>query len=289
MRKTVLITGATGFIGREVSHAFESANWIVHSVSTTSLPKANAYTIELSAPDALTRLSKICVCPDIVVHLAAVIPGVKQGDHSGVNEKMVTTVARWSVDAGAKGFILASSSAVYGMTTQPTAESTLPSPTDWYARSKLASEQIVESLPCRVVTLRISAPYGTHQPTVTVMHRFLHSAIQGSPICIWGSGKRSQHFCAVKDVAQGFIKAANSTARGIYNLSGPDVVSMIDLARVVKRVTNSNSEIRFAGEDPQDAFRACFPHDKATSDFGYSPNVTIEAGLRELAGYISES
>ena len=80
-----------------------------------------------------------------------------------------------------------------------------------------------------------------------VIPRFINQALSGEPITVYGDGKQSRCFSDVSDVIRAIVGLAqHPEAPGhVYNIGGNEEISMRDLAEKVKRVTDSNSEIRY--------------------------------------------
>ncbi|MES2706169.1 MAG: NAD(P)-dependent oxidoreductase [Verrucomicrobiota bacterium] len=284
-KQTVLVTGAGGSIGRAVCRALKQSGWQVRGLSHRSSP--GCVTADLRDPDALEKAAPD-LDPAAVLHLAAVFPGVPDAEKNPrANEQMLATLRSWMTARGTPAFLLASTCAVYGAAPpSPCVEDCDPNPQGWYAEGKLTAEQMLENGPWRGVALRIAAPYGPNPPVPTVVHHFLARAAAGEDLTIWGSGRRTQQFIYVTDVARAFLLALDSPASGVFNVSGPEPVSMAELAAACVRITRSKSLVRHTGQDPQESFRGLFPWDKARAGFGFEPLVSLEEGLTLTARHM---
>jgi UDP-glucose 4-epimerase len=91
-----------------------------------------------------------------------------------------------------------------------------------------------------IVGPRQSSDYGMVLPT------FVNNAILNKPLLVHGDGQQRRVFCHVKDAVNAFASlASNDDAIGeVFNVGGSSEISMLDLAKLVKSITNSNSEIR---------------------------------------------
>ena len=277
MERSVLVTGAGGCIGRAVCQSLEASGWQVWR--HTRRPSPGSIAADLCKSDAL-ELAAPDLRPAAVIHLAAVFPGVPDSEQNPrANEQMLTSLMHWMKPRGIATCLLASSSAVYGTAQPPCTEDTGPLPQGWYAEGKLVAERALADGPWRTISLRISAPYGPHPAVPTVVHRFLKMAADGEDLPLWGTGARTQHFVHVADVARAFLLALEGSAAGVFNIAGPAPVSMAELATAAVRVTRSQSQVRCAGDDPQEAYRGCFPWDNARAAFGYEPAISLEEGL----------
>jgi nucleoside-diphosphate-sugar epimerase len=77
-----------------------------------------------------------------------------------------------------------------------------------------------------------------------VVSNFIVQALKGEPITVYGDGTQTRSFCYVDDLIEGFIRLffTESIFQPI-NLGNPAPIRMIELAREILELTNSNSEI----------------------------------------------
>jgi dTDP-glucose 4,6-dehydratase len=109
---------------------------------------------------------------------------------------------------------------------------------------------------------------------------FLRQALANKPLTVFGDGSQTRSFCYVDDLIRGLYALATSTEHLPVNLGNPEELALVDLAKLVIRVTGAQSEIVFEAlpiDDPQvrqpDITRA-------RQVLGWQPQVTIEDGLR---------
>ena len=77
-----------------------------------------------------------------------------------------------------------------------------------------------------------------------VVPKFIDAALNDEPITIHGDGSQSRSFTWVGDVVEYFIKLAEMEAYGeIFNIGQTEEISIKDLAELIIKTTNSNSEI----------------------------------------------
>jgi dTDP-glucose 4,6-dehydratase len=110
---------------------------------------------------------------------------------------------------------------------------------------------------------------------------FLHQALAGKPLTVFGDGSQTRSLCYVDDLVRGLVLLAESAEHLPVNLGNPrHEVTMLELAETIIRVTGSSSEIVFEAlplDDPQirrpDITRA-------RDVLGWEPEVDLEEGLR---------
>jgi nucleoside-diphosphate-sugar epimerase len=162
-RRSVSITGATGFVGYRAAEAFLRDGWYVRAIvrpgSRKPLPDgASVVEADLSP----LSLVEACSGSDVLVHCAALIRARDEATFNRVNVEGTRAAAAAARQVGAR-LVLISSQAAGGEGTRlaPRRESDPPAPVNAYGRSKLASEAVVRSSRDLAWTiLRPSAVYG---------------------------------------------------------------------------------------------------------------------------------
>lgn len=299
----VLVTGAAGFIGRRACHRLAEHGHAVLRVvrSETRAGPANAeatsaqhtFAIDLLEAGALERALVGWPRPDVIVHMAAVLPPTFTGPAAeraaDLNAQLDLNVFRAAQTRGL-AVVYASSSSVYGLGDGDLkTETASPAPVGPYAAAKLASEHLgqrmLQERGVPFTVLRINAPYGPGQRTRTVLRIFLERAMQGFPLLYHGTGCREQDFTHVDDVADAVACAALRQRSGVYNISGGEPITMKRLAELVTRcVPSCTSTIAPSGQDdPQDGAAARYSIARALADLEWRPRIPLAYGIRAWA------
>lgn len=139
---------------------------------------------------------------------------------------------------------------------------------------------------------RIVRIFNTYGPRMRkndgrVISNFINQAIGGKPITVYGDGKQTRSFCYVSDMVEGLMQAmiADGTKGEVINLGNPEEYTMIDLAKKVKIMTNSSSEIVYTDLPPDDPTQRRPDITKAKQLLGWEPKVTVEEGLKKTIEY----
>ena len=313
----VLVTGGAGFIGSHLCEALlrqEDEVFVVDDLSTGRMEnilhlqeKRGFHFIEGSILD-FPLLESVIKKVDSVFHLAAVV-GVERiikvpveaieinvlGSHN-----VLTVAARYN-----KLCLITSTSEVYGKSTkQPFTEDddVVYGPTTksrWsYACSKAIDEFLglayhnTQNLP--VVIARL---FNTTGPRQTgrygmVLPRFVDQALRGEPITVFGSGRQTRCFADVSDVVRALLLLADHPAAvgQVFNVGNPEEISIGGLAKLVKKQTRSESEIKLIPYD--EAYQPGFedmerrvPNIAKVSRLGYTPKIK----LREIISRVIAS
>jgi nucleoside-diphosphate-sugar epimerase len=314
--ETVLVTGGAGFIGSHLVDALLKDGHPVialDDLSTGSLRNIQhlighrGFRFELGSVLDRQRCQQAIAEADVVVHLAAAV-GVKL-----VFERPIDTIERnvrgtehvleGALRHGRKVF-LASTSEVYGKETpdgspvfRETDDVTLGVSMRWsYACSKALDEYLARAYhQTKGLPVVIGRLFNTVGPRQTgaygmVIPRFVDWALAGTPIRVYGDGRQVRVFAHVHDTVRALWALMNEPrAEGqIVNIGGVEPVTMLELARRIKALTRSDSEIVLVPYEQ--AFGAGFEDirlrvpDLARLQelVGYRPAFSLDAILRDM-------
>lgn len=314
----VLITGGAGFIGSHLADAYLERGdevFVIDDLSTGSIENIAhlkdhprfKYTIDtVRNQPVVAELVDRCDC---IFHLAAAV-GVKLIVDSPVRtietNVHLTELILALANRKQKKVLIASTSEVYGLSDQvPFKEDgnlVMGATTKgrWsYACSKAIDEFLAlaywreKRLPTIVVRLfntvgpRQTGQYGMVVPT------FVKQALSGRPITVYGDGKQTRCFGYVGDVIGVLIKLMdeNEAVGQVFNIGSNEEISILDMAKRVKQITKSESEIVFVPYDDayadgfEDMPRRIPDISKISKLVGYKPTRSLDDILREVAAF----
>jgi UDP-glucose 4-epimerase len=315
-----LITGGAGFIGSHLSDAYLERGdevFVIDDLSTGSFEnishlKQNSrfhYTIgSVNDQPVLAELVDQC---DVIFHLAAAV-GVKLIVESPVrtieNNVHGTEVVLSLANKKKKKVLVASTSEVYGLSAEvPFREDgnlVMGATTKgrWsYACSKAIDEFLAlaywreKKLPTVVVRLfntvgpRQTGQYGMVIPT------FVKQALAGRQITVYGDGQQSRCFGYVGDVVGALVKLMDrdEAVGQVFNIGSNEEVTIHELAKRVKELTNSQSEITFVPYDEayeegfEDMPRRVPDITKINALVGFRPEMTLDGILQSVINFHS--
>jgi UDP-glucose 4-epimerase len=297
MMKAV-ITGGAGFIGSNLAEVLSRDNEviIVDDLSTGNEANIRGFEIELvkgSVTD-LDLLRKIFKGADYVFHQAA-IPSVPRSikDPVSTNEANVTGTLNVLIaarDCSVKKVIFASSSSAYGDTPElPKREDMNPNPLSPYAVTKLIGEYYCnvfdEVYNLKTAALRYFNVYGPKQDPYSdyaaVIPKFIKRIQEGKPPIIYGDGNQTRDFTSVDDVVSANILAAESDAKGVYNVATGKRITINELASVIMAIMGRDMDPIHEKPREGDVLHSLGDITKAKKDFGYAPGDKLEANLKE--------
>ncbi len=232
---------------------------------------------------------------DCVYHLAARV-SVAQSllyprDYSRVNVGGTVSLMEAMRDMGVRRVVFASSGAIYGFQPeQPVHESDAPNLDSPYAVSKWAAEQYIDTIGqlwgLETVALRIFNAYGPQQSLplshAPVVPRFLHQALSGGSVVLFGNGRQTRDFVYVSDVIAALAAAATAqnVNRKVLNIGSGVETSIEELVAKIKWVTGCSLNLIYNAEKAGGVPRLVADISRARMLLGYEPQFDLEEGLR---------
>jgi UDP-glucose 4-epimerase len=233
--KTVLVTGATGFLGRATVPALAEAGWQITKGSRSAAePLAKGVVrLDLAEPATLLALAKQARF-DAIVHLGARVCWAGETEAElFVPNVLATGCLAYLAGLWDARLIFASSAIVHGVR-QETIESDSPlCPDTAYAKSKWLGEQLLATSNTKHCILRIAGVFGAGGPVHLGLNRAIDGAIKGEPPLQIGSGKALRNYVYVEDVAQAIVYALLEHLEGTHLLAGHEVISVSEMLKGV--------------------------------------------------------
>ena len=109
---------------------------------------------------------------------------------------------------------------------------------------------------------------------------FIRQALRDDPITVAGDGSQTRSVCYVDDLVEGILRFAATEHPGPMNIGNPNEISMLDLARWIRDLTGSRSEIVFIERPTDDPSVRRPAIGLAEEVLGWSPTVPVEDGLK---------
>jgi nucleoside-diphosphate-sugar epimerase len=240
---SILVTGATGFIGRHLIERLIAEQHRVRALvlsheDTSELERLGAETVRGNVLDYPSLQGAAEHCRRIF-HLAArtEASGPTRKDFEEVNVRGTDNVARAALWAGVERLVFCSSGALYGRDIRNRAinEETAPFPDSPYGRSKYLAERVLlshherDGLP--VVLARTSAVLGPGAMSWLNLFR----TIAGGRFRLIGHGANYHHVSDIEDIVDGLVRCGSvpSLEGHTYILAGPQPVQLRELVQII--------------------------------------------------------
>lgn len=313
----ILVTGAAGFIGADLSQKLLDSGHTVIGLDNLN----DYYDVQLKR-DRLRRLhtankfqfheNNICDRQamlalfkehkfDRVVHLAAQA-GVRysiDNPDSYIDSNLVGfgNMLEACRHYGKPGLIYASSSSVYGANKNfPFRESDrVDNPVSLYAATKKANELMAHSYASlyemKVIGLRFFTVYGPWgRPDMAPM-RFALRMLRGEAIPVYNHGKMIRDFTYIDDINAGVMKIALAEMLPnykIYNIGRGEPVELLDFIKALEKHLEVEADIEFLPMQDGDVPRTMADTSALQADFDYRPAISIDEGVKRFARWYKD-
>jgi len=115
-----------------------------------------------------------------------------------------------------------------------------------------------------------------------VIPTFTYQALKGADITVFGDGNQTRSFCHVSDMIDGIYKLMMSDYVPPINLGNSNEITILELAKYIKKITNSKSKITFHPLPENDPKTRRPDISKAKKILGWEPKINFEKGMEEL-------
>jgi nucleoside-diphosphate-sugar epimerase len=286
-----VVTGAAGFIGSHLSEALlEAGHEVVGLDSFTDyydvrLKEDNARGLDVRRLD-LAEAELDFAGFDGVFHLAAQAGVRSFGDVFPLYVRRNVLASQRVFEAAARDgvrVVFASSSSVYGAAERyPTPEDTPLRPLSPYGITKVGCEHLAEAYArafgLDVVVLRYFNAFGPRQRPDMAFTRICVALAEGRAFDLYGDGEQTRGWTFVSDVVEASV-AAMERGSGTYNVGGAIEASMNETIAALERISGRRLDVRRQPPVPGDQRRTNADTTRIRGDLGWSPQVTLEAGL----------
>lgn len=267
----VLVTGAAGFVGRALLDRAPSQVTVIGTWRTTPLPDGvPAVPVDLRDRDA-TAEAITAAAPDVVVHTAY----DRDGDLGTGIVATTEHVAGACADVGA-ALVYLSSDVVFDGEAGPYAEYDPPRPVSAYGRAKAAAEVEATLAVPDAAVVRTSLVLAA--PDLDPRTAFVADALAaGEPVDLYTDEIRMPvHRDDLADGLWRLVALGGDAAAGPWHLVGPDVLSRLDLGRLVARSHGGDPGLLRGVPSPRDPDdprprRLVLTTARATATLGWQP------------------
>lgn len=311
-KKKVLVTGGAGFIGSwlcDVLVGFGAAVTAVDDLSTGRIEN-----IDHLSKSPLFKFIKSNVCTfdskdkfDFIFHMAGHASPDEYQAHpietlktSALGSFTIAELARKN-DAT---LLFASTSEVYGdAEIIPTPESYWGKvnpigPRSCYDEGKRFAEALfIAYFKQHGLDVKLPRIFNTYGPRLRedglygrAMSRFILQALTGEPITVYGNGQQTRSFSYVTDTITGLLLLAScKEAKGeVVNVGNAQEITILELAKKIKEITQCNSAIEFRALPKDDPKRRCPDTNKLERLVEWKPTVNFEEGLKETIKWFKQ-
>lgn len=168
-------------------------------------------------------------------------------------------------------------------------------PRSCYDESKRFGEALIYSVNNLYNTkhgvLRIFNTYGPRMNPKDdrVPNSFIHNAIKGLDLNVYGNGLQTRSFCYIDDLINGIVKYTSSSFCEPINLGNDQEIQISNLAQVAVKLTQTKSKIIFRDLPQDDPPQRRPDLTLARKHLGYEPQINLETGLKKMIDWVKQT
>ena len=301
----IVVTGGAGFIGSHIVEYWSDQNAEVHVIDSlrSGFEKNIAdFSNVIFHKGSITDkdlVNSVLENTDFVFHLAALISVPESLEQPieclDINVKGLLNVLDAAKNNNVKKVVHSSSAAIYGDDPRlPKDISMKPKPQTPYGITKLDGEYYLqmyyEQYGLPTTSLRYFNVFGPRQDPksqyAAAIPIFVYKALKNEPITIYGDGEQTRDFVYVKDVVTANILAATSVnVIGVFNVANEKAITINDLAKLIIKTTNSNSEIVYQPTRPGDIKHSLASIKETRESLKFDPSHDLTSSLKTTIKY----
>jgi GDP-L-fucose synthase len=294
----ILLTGGSGFLGRHIVEAAENAG---HGVFFPRSSEFNLETME-GVPSFMENLSDSGSKIDVIIHSAAYYGGIGINMEEPAtifhkNSQMAVNIFEIARQHGVRKIMPIGSACAYpgylqgDLKEENFWDGNLHDTVEAYGFTKkmqlVAQKAYYNQHGIESNHLILTNLYGPHDVFTEYRSHVVSALIKkfasdGEKVTLWGDGSPVREFLFVKDAAEAIVKALDLKHDPEPVNIGTGVGTTIrELADLIKKFTNSESEIYWDTTKPNGAMRKVLDIERMKKKLNWSPKYSLEKGLEE--------
>lgn len=305
MLKSVLLTGATGFLGSHLLDALllEGHRVVILKRSTSNMwrighlsEQVKSYNVDQIDLEEIFQLHQI----DYILHLATYYKKAHlPSDIDSMFDTNVTFPAKLldlATTYKLKGFINAGTFFEYDPSILPISETNSIKTFNLYAKSKLAFEQILKNYTdegkIKASTLKIFSPYGPKDDVNKLVPFIVSKAIKNEPFSL-SEGFQKLDFIYAGDIAQAFLKTLSRintfSSYESFNIGSGNTHSIREVVSILEELMAVTLQKTWGPPSTVDNPVVIASRIKAKEQLDWEPKISFRSGLQETIKYYQEN
>ena len=306
--KTILVTGAAGFLGSHLCDVLLAEGNRV--IGVDNLCTGNMANLKHLEREDRFRFEELDICTPFDVGAVAFVfnfaSPASPVDYLRLGPETLQVGSAGTLNALEiarrynAGFLQASTSECYGdPEVHPQVETYWGNvnpigPRSVYDESKRFSEALVAAYQrYHGVNTHMVRIFNTYGPRLQandgrVISNLMMQALRGEPLTVYGDGSQTRSFCFVSDLIEGIVRLSKSDEHDPTNIGNPVEWTILECAREIQNLLGSKTEITFRPL-PQDDPKQRRPDiSKARRLLGWEPKVPLREGLQRSLAYFQQ-
>jgi UDP-glucuronate 4-epimerase len=314
-KRTILVTGAAGFIGFHVSKKLLERGDTVVGIDNLNpyydvnlkkgrldiLQDSDLFSFYREDIQDLAAVRRIFQKhePGIICNLAAQA-GVRHSlrdpfSYQKSNLEGFLNLLELARAQGVKNFVYASSSSVYGSNKKVpfSVEDRVDNPVSLYAATKKANELMAHAyshlygIPC--TGLRYFTVYGPWGRPDMALFLFTDAILKDRPINVYNYGKMKRDFTYIDDIVDGTLAALDrAVAYDIFNLGNSNSVELMDFIDALEEELGKKARKNMMPIQPGDVPETSADIEKSRKLLGFAPKTPLNTGIRNFVAWYRE-
>jgi UDP-glucuronate 4-epimerase len=307
--KTVLVTGAAGFIGFHLSKTLLERGTVVIGIDNLNpyydpnlksarleiLKSYEGFTFHKTDIEDLEGLKDLFKRNqiEVVCNLAAQA-GVRHSlkdpfSYQKSNLEGFLNLLEMAKRHKVENFVYASSSSVYGTNKKVpfSVDDRVDNPISLYAATKKANELMAHAyghlygIPC--TGLRYFTVYGPWGRPDMALFLFTDAILNNRPINVYNHGNMKRDFTYIDDIISGTIAAMERPVPyEVFNLGNSDTVGLLDFIGIIEEILGKKAEKILLPLQPGDVAETSADIEKSKKMLGFKPVTSLREGIRKF-------
>jgi nucleoside-diphosphate-sugar epimerase len=258
MKKVILLTGATGFLGSQIADILvnNDIQLVALKRKNSDCYRCNSFNNKINWVDidaeGYWKEKVINLKPTHIIHCAWIGVQAHERDDLKTQLQNISFLADLLEISGVMKltqFISFGSQAEYGILDSKVSENSIVKPVSLYGASKVASQQIIKTFcnsnEIKWVWLRLFSFLGENENNNWLIPSLINKIIKGE-VMDMTAGEQKYSYMFVNDFALIILKIINSNVEsGIYNLSGDELISIKELVNLIGKKLNSSPKVNW--------------------------------------------
>lgn len=298
----VLVTGGAGFIGSNACNILANEGFEVTALDNLTLGRRDNLSASVNfvegncaVQDDLERVGPV----EYIIHLAASSSApmfTEQLAASLVNNILGhTAVLEFARAHKVQKVIFASTSSIYGNNSPPLCEDQVVMPPNFYSVSKHCQEELSSVYQAvyggEIIGFRFMSVYGLHEEHkgrfANLASQFIWGMEEAKRPVIFGNGRQTRDFTNARDIVRAFmlaLRTRKSFGYRIFNVGTGESSNLLELVSIINEVMGTNLSPVLIPNPIASGYVLAQQADlsRIERDLGYSPSVTLEAGIKEI-------
>jgi len=294
--KTILITGAAGFLGSHLAEKLAEENRVIAVDIANNLPQdikesLKFYEVDIADPDIIAEVFRK-ERPQTVYHLAGPISLRREIDDPLFKKSLnilgnLSTILNCCTKYEAEKIIFFSSGgAIYEEArTIPTPENYPAHPASLYGLANLIIERYIKSYQQKYglnfTILRFGNVYGPRQWENGIIPSIIIKVLKGESPVIYGKGNQTRDFIFVDDAITAALLAIKDNKNQIYNVGSGKEININEIFNKITKILHKKIEPVYNPSKIDEVERSCLDSTKIKKELEWKPKINIDQGLKK--------